>query len=64
MILNQKAGVRGVNDFPDGITPQSLAPEDQMTPPWRKLLPYQIFVNLHTSYFGKGFNRLLLKLLG
>ena len=30
------AGVRGVSDSPEGMTPQSLAPKDQLTPPWRK----------------------------
>ena len=29
-------GVRGVSDSPEGMTPQSLAPKDQMTPPWKK----------------------------
>ena len=31
-----KNGVRGVSDSPEGMTPQSLAPKDQLTPPWRK----------------------------
>ena len=30
------AGVRGVSDSTERMTPQSLAPKDQMTPPWRK----------------------------
>ena len=30
------SGVRGVSDSPEGMTPQSLAPKDQMTPTWKK----------------------------
>ena len=30
--MDSKAGVRGVSDSPEGMTPQSLAPKDQMTP--------------------------------
>ena len=32
----RKSGVRGVSDSPEGMTPQLLAPKDQLTPPWRK----------------------------
>ena len=33
---HHRPDVRGVSDSPEGMTPQSLAPKDQMTPPWKK----------------------------
>ena len=34
-----RSSVRGVSDSPEGMTPQWLAPKDQMTPHWGKWLP-------------------------
>ena len=40
MRIHLISGVRGVNDSPAWVTPRSLTPEAEMTPPWREWLPY------------------------
>ena len=48
-------GVRGVNDSPAWVTPRSLTPKAEMTPPWREWLPYDRDDALPQNWFAAIF---------